>query len=102
LAVLPVQGEADLLISVTGENWLPGDDSLLVQIEAPQSHQNLPPIQKEAKVTSGGAFLAAFILTASNYFNFGLDPFHDREVKRRYGSHAGTDHIRGDRAGRSQ
>jgi len=62
--MLSVQGESGTLITVTGQNWTPGD-TVVVRIEDPTGSQGVQPLFANVKVADNGSFLASFILPAN-------------------------------------
>jgi hypothetical protein len=64
IALLPVQGDAGTLITITGKNW-PPDDTVVVRVDDPTGSQGLQPLSSNVSVASGGTFITSFLLPAA-------------------------------------
>ncbi len=62
--VLSVQGGSGTLVTITGQNWTPGD-TLVIRIEDPTGSQAVQPLFANVQVTNDGTFIASFILPAN-------------------------------------
>jgi hypothetical protein len=64
IGLLPVQGEAGTLVTITGRNW-PPNDAVLIRLEDPTGSQGLQPLQANTTVTGSGTFVASILLPAN-------------------------------------
>lgn len=63
IALLPVQGDAGTLITITGKNW-PPNETVEVRIDDPTGGQTLQPLVTNSTIAGNGTFIASFLLPA--------------------------------------
>ena len=59
--MLSVQGNSGTLVTITGQNWTPGD-ALVVRIDGPAWSQTVQSLFANVQAADNGAFIASFIL----------------------------------------